>query len=182
MKVSIKKFAEKFELEVNGTEDWLDNIYSFFPFPKNAEKPTIVAKLSLSKVTEEFLQVKGNVSYKPFVDCSRCGIKIPWQIADTFDLFYQIKNKMPLEDQVADLSKDSVEENYLVDGQLDVEELINDRIHLSIPQRTIPAKKEGSSDCVECDENLDESMVYGLKPEDDPSNPFAVLKKLQKPN
>ncbi len=180
MKVDVRTIRSHFDLEISGTESWLKDIYHYFSAPAGKTAPLVHGHIAIQHQPEvDGYSLKGKVSFEPFVDCSRCGVKIQWPINESFDLFFVRKSGDVPDD--ADLNPTDLDEYALVDNIIDIESILNEQIQLAIPTKTVKARA-GTEECLSCGQDLSSLQVFGENPEEDPANPFAVLKTFKAPN
>jgi uncharacterized metal-binding protein YceD (DUF177 family) len=175
MKIKASSLIKPQTLSIQGDEPWLESIYeSFVAGPTPAR---LTGELTLTPNTAGFVRVKGEISYTPLVDCSRCAEAIPWPINETIDVMFRPAKSRDNADLQAHsqkeylLSREDLDDYVMDKGELDLEELINDTVQMTIPLQTVPVVQgeSGSSNCGICGIDLDRDQVYG----DEPVSDFA---------
>jgi uncharacterized metal-binding protein YceD (DUF177 family) len=182
MKVDVRNIREEIKISISGSESWLERIYKYFPTNKDQERPLVSATFSIvHDASLSCFIVRGELAYAPYVDCSRCAIKIQWPIKESFEIYYMKKTKA-----VPSLEEDLQEEDFgeylLVNDEIDLEEVLNDQIQLAIPTQTVRVSSGSKGDCMVCGKDVTSLLVYGNTTEDVAPNPFAVLKDLKTKN
>lgn len=181
MKLNISNLREVKKITVTGDEGWLKTIYDTFHSDANSKVNKLKAELIITPVGDGFTMVKGEISYTPIVDCSRCGDFIPWSIEDRFEVCFQKEDVNDEQLKERELSAGELDEYYLDGDDIDIELLLNERVQLAIPMRTVLAREDKENECFVCGDDLDEARVIGVSPENDENNPFHALKHLKKP-
>lgn len=175
IKLAILKPHTPFSLSISGDEDWLADLYNNFPNHSNSER--MVSNIQLLRQSDSLVQIKGHVSYKPSVSCSRCNEWIPWCIDERIDAYFVGKDALDPIDQ--ELSDSDLDEYPIVNDELDIGQVIYDHVMLSLPTHTTP-KADQDGDCSICHQDISSESVYSSG--NQPSNsPFAGLQKLKKP-
>jgi len=167
--VEVTKIDRKQHVEVTGNEPWLAEVYSHFAVPKGQTPPKITGWIDVDPLKMGFAEVKGELKYAPFVDCSRCGDKITWQIEAPFEMEYRDHKTQSLDRKEVDLERDELDHYFLKEGKVDIEELVNEQIELAIPSRTV---------CEACELAGDSDEVYTEQGEA-PKSPFSILSSLK---
>jgi uncharacterized metal-binding protein YceD (DUF177 family) len=174
MKIHTRELHPELELDVKGDEPWLARIYGDFPVPSGAEIPKITGQVQLRLEEAGTVVARGELSYAPFVHCSRCELPIPWPLALSLNVRYSPAFASETRDKT--LSRAELDEYFLQDDQLDLEELINDTVQTSLPSRLSPLNEEGTA-CSICHQSVSGELVYG-RPEETAKgkeSPFARL-------
>lgn len=178
MKIKRHEIREPITVEVSGTEPWLDDIYEMFAVPVGEAKPLIEARLVVSVVSSDYVRVKGRVDYRPWLACSRCADMIQWDVNAAVDAIYQPEREGVADKREHSLSRAELDEYYFQNDMIDLEVLINDAIHMEIPEQVVPCDESGDK-CLKCGKDLTSECVYGAN-EDIRENPFAALRDLGK--
>ena len=176
MKIKAASLIKPQTVTIQGHEPWLESIYATFvsgPTPAR-----LTGELTLTPNTAGFVRVTGSISYTPLVDCSRCAEAIPWPINETIDVSFRPAKSRDNADLQAHsqkeylLSREDLDEYVMERGELDLEELINDTVQMTIPLQTVPVVQgeSGASNCGICGIDLDQDQVYG----DTPVSDFAA--------
>lgn len=176
MKININDISDKVQIQVIGNEPWLANIYGQFPPLHGHEAPLVRASLNIEKTPGEEVLVTGEVKFEPFVACSRCSDPIIWPIDRSFSVTFRSGASASEWKRDRALSAEELDEYYLEDGLIDIEELLNEQIHLALPMKTILVNAKGA--CSFCGEDLSEDSVY--RDSQSSFNPFAALKGLRR--
>jgi uncharacterized metal-binding protein YceD (DUF177 family) len=182
MKALLRNLRRPLEITISGEEPWLEGIYRYFPTPSGAERPPINSKITIVPVDSlNGYRLVGTLKYAPFVQCGRCAVRIQWPIAEEFELFLAEKPTRT-GDSEDDLSLSDLSEYFVENDEVDLEEILNEQVHLAIPAQTIRRSEDEMDRCLSCGEDLGGEQVYGHAPEDDPTNPFAMLKNFKPTN
>ena len=143
MKIHIRELnlEQTRHVNITGHEDFLEEIYKYFPHPSHNNKPLITGSISLQIIGEGIVQVKGSLNFSPFLNCSRCNSPITWTLSEAVDLLYQEKKMSPNDlPKNKELSKEELNE-YNYDprtGFFDLEQIISEAINLAIPSTISP--------------------------------------------
>lgn len=179
MLLETKNLFKPRQIEVLGDEAWLTKIYGTFDVPKGCEAPQLKASLVVAPAPyqEGAFEVKGQLSYSPYVVCNRCGELFPWPLELTVSGYFAADDleadDMPDERVNAANEVDIYE--FTSQGQIDLESFLNEQIQLAIPLRTVPALD--SDHAQNCHQPAENAKIYTT--EDGSSSPFAVLAKLR---
>ena len=178
MKFTLQDILRKQEINIDlfGNEPELELIYQHFPPPASAEKPLLTGKIQIACLTESHITVCGEVSYEPFVTCSRCSFPIRWPIKET--LSYTLLE--PSIDEKDSPAQENDGSSFFHNGEWHLDEMINDIIVLAVPFQTIRRNPRDESQCLECAKNISGSHVYSSDPEPQTTdNPFHVLELIK---
>lgn len=181
MKIKVADLKEPLVVKVSGNEDWLKTIYSYFPAPKETNAPLIQSELTITAKGYGIVEVQGNITYSPFIECSRCAEPLQWSIHRDVELMYRElpENESPRE---RELTLKDMDDFYVRDGLIDLELIINEEIQLEIPGTTVPKDSEGRG-CTVCTEQAEKGgTTYSTPEHTERENPFAVLKNLKLPH
>lgn len=182
MKIKVADLKEPLVVKISGSEEWLSTIYGYFPAPEDTKSPLITGELTVREKGYGIVEITGNISYAPFILCSRCAEPLQWPIERDIDLMYRDlpENESPRE---RELTLKEMDEFYIQNGFLDLELIVNEEIQLEVPSTTVPKDNKGRG-CSPCADLGDKGKtVYTSNPEEtDRENPFAVLKNLRLPN
>jgi len=185
MKIRVKDLTEKpSQVEITGAEDWLKTLYDSFTVNDAAGSPKkpgmLRAKLALTKDLAGFVQVAGQVTFDPFLDCSRCSENILWPISESIDVIFRPATGEPPAaggGREVNLTKEDLDQYVIEEGTIDIESLLNDVVQTAIPINTVKLTEDGSA-CSICGLTVADDRVYGEgKPVRE--SPFAVLKNLK---
>ncbi|HEX16499.1 MAG TPA: DUF177 domain-containing protein [Deltaproteobacteria bacterium] len=131
-------------------------------------------KLFLKK-RKKGLSVKGSFRCSVFIYCARCLKEFEMPISEEFEGLYLTLKEAPREDEV-ELSPDDMEIGFLREEAVEVEEILKERIWLSIPMKPL-CKEDCKGLCPTCGKDLNEGECDCPKEAIDPR--FAVLKDLK---
>ncbi len=176
MYVDVAKIDRKQHLIVAGDEPWLAAVYAGFQVPKEQVPPRISGWIDVEPLKLGFAEVCGELTFSPYVACSRCGDPIQWPIKTNFAMSYRNDQTQSMQRKEVDLERDELDHYFLKDNRLDVEELINEQIQIAIPSRTVKSGADGG--CSVCHLPLEEDQVYSEQP-DAGKSPFSVLSSLK---
>ncbi len=188
MKVLVKDMRESKNIQIDGTEAWLNEIYA--SFLGNAAYG-LKGQLTIKPEAYGLYTVEGKIEYVPLVSCSRCQKEIPWPINKDISVrfidrvaaesSFEIEGMDDDDEVERDLVPEDLDTYYLDEkGELDVEMVINDIVQTALPTRLIVLNKDGKS-CLICLDNVETPLVYKDEKDIDIS-PFAMLKNLKLPD
>jgi uncharacterized metal-binding protein YceD (DUF177 family) len=123
--------------------------------------------------------VRGEVNYRPWLSCSRCGDLVPWDVAAKIDVIYQESPEHVASKREHSLSRGELDEYYFENGCVNLEELLNDTIQMEIPDHVVPCDAEGKR-CQVCGIDLGDDQVFGSGAAETKANPFEALRGLRK--
>jgi uncharacterized metal-binding protein YceD (DUF177 family) len=171
MKVKLIDIDPRFSTEITGTEPWLLNIYANFPMPVAGEAPKLSGVIELENVADgSAIRATGKIEYAPVVPCDRCGEPLIWPIDLRLDNYFQPEPDFSGKNR--SLSASELEQYYYKDNDfVDLEELINDQLHMNLPSRVTCEHQTGRL----CAPELDEESAGDLGRK----KPFAVLANLK---
>jgi uncharacterized metal-binding protein YceD (DUF177 family) len=179
MMIDVSKINHTERFEILGNEEWLENIYKSFPPPPKMPSPKIKATIDVDARDPACVNVKGEVEYTPYVDCSKCGLEITWPLHEKIDTkFLKDLPTMDGEEMTElELEAHNLDEYILVNGKFfNLETLINDAIHLALPTKLV--KKDDQDNCLVCFK--DTSGFIAISTDHDRSkSPFDALKNLK---
>jgi uncharacterized metal-binding protein YceD (DUF177 family) len=181
MKLRLDRITQPLKLSISGNEEWLKPIYDSFEVPKDQVGGLISGSLTVYPESNEIFKITGDLSYTPWVDCSRCGDSIRWQTSGSFSYRIIPVEMDTVEDATGERSFSYPDAEILthVDGMLDLAEFVNDQIQLAIPLQTINRSADGR-DCLDCGKSLqDVQVLRDAESEATQSGKFDVLKKLK---
>ena len=139
-----------------GNEEWLREIYASFP----ASDKVLTGRLKVVPTHDRQVEVVGDLSYEPLVNCSRCWDEIVCPLRVKFKACYrqQTRRKLP---KTTVLRKEDLDAYYYDGERIDLAALINEHVQLALPDCTVPADEDGSA-CGHCHRDLRNSLVYGM--------------------
>jgi uncharacterized metal-binding protein YceD (DUF177 family) len=179
MKIALGKLDQDLTVQVRGDEPWLDRIYADFP-TDIGDRPRITGALTILREGEEGALVRGQLSYAPHVPCSRCAESVALPLSLTIEARFLPESLNPdLADnwrRERNLSRADLDAYYVVAGEIDLEEVLNDAIQAEIPSTYVPTAADGHS-CLVAQDDVPGTRVFGQDRED--SSPFAALRKLK---
>lgn len=178
MKIDTRKLRETLQIDLNGTEDWLLEIYESFEFPQGASRPNIFGQVIVNGEEHGYYQVVVKIQYDPFWPCSRCDKAIQWPMHIDTKVSFRKAPEDVAKEKI--LGKSELDEYYLDGPHLDVAALVNELIQLEIPHRAILQTEDGQH-CRVCLDPIDHRPVYTTDSHGDGSA-FSVLKGLKDSN
>ena len=178
MKVTLEELQNPITVTISGDEDWLNDLYTNFLKSKGSS-PKLTGEITIKLDGYGYASVSGNLSYMPYVPCSRCADPISWPINKSFEARFKPKDEVAEASEV-DLVADDFEYYYVENDTLDIQQVIVDTILTTLPSQLI-LKTEDNKSCRACGKDITDSEVYRSKAKEDES-PFAVLKNLKLPN
>lgn len=147
MRIKVQDIIKTLAVDISGVEDWLSEIYNTFPVPsKFAEQqdvPRLSGQLQLEKMSSNVVRVRGSLDYAPFVACSRCDDSIQWPISTQIDTIYRPAPEEEVENNVHDVHAADLDDYFIIGGEIDLELLVNDSIHLALPSKLIKSSEDG---------------------------------------
>lgn len=175
MKLPTRTITKPITLELTGEEEWLESLYSQFGCPKGQTKPILTGVVQVSLRGDDQFQVALDLTYTPFVPCSRCSELIPWgiRVEETFKVKETPESFHEGGGHV--LQSDELDEYFLAEGAIDLGQMILDAVHTAIPQQTVPLRDE-SDHCRVC---LEPAAPFEISLSDLSENPFKVLEGLK---
>lgn len=178
MKIKVADLTKPVTVKILGDEDWLAQVYSYFPSPFADRRPLITGQLTIEPSPYGVVSVSGVIDYAPYILCSRCAQPLEWPIHKDIQVSYGQSKANELQKDM-ELSEADMDEFWLEDGILDIEALINEEILLEIPTQTVKRKGDKRG-CTACGGDLGDDLVFGTPNDAMPAtNPFAVLKDLK---
>ncbi|MEY4631075.1 MAG: hypothetical protein RIQ81_1195 [Pseudomonadota bacterium] len=185
MKVSVKDLKKPLNIRISGNEAWLGAIHaSFTPEVGDACAPGVQAgdrqltgDLELSVDSAGCVRVTGRLDYQPLVPCSRCDLSIPFDVGQDVDSCFKPLPSHTDDRREVNLSGDELDERYIEDGAVDIEELLNDLVQTAIPFQTVQVSPDGKN-CVFCKADLSRPRVFSSGGEDEPEAPESPFAKL----
>lgn len=169
MKLDIEQLEldKETSIKIDGRQAWLDGLYTQFKGPKGSQAQLVEAEFHITRL-EDYVLVHGQIDYTAHVNCSRCNELSPFPISEQLNLtFIPQGRQLPVE---KDLSEDELDECFLKDNKLDLEQLISDTVILAIPQQFIP--DDSSHNCAW-------EEYTASRNQSKPDSPFAALKNLK---
>ena len=133
MIVDISEKQESFSVHLEGTEQWLKNIYD--SFQQNDNSAVIQGTLRINLDNPTYVLVDGEVRFNPLLDCSRCAGPVSWPISEKIHIL--LIRELPEFEQEKDLTNSELSEYFLEQGsKLDLEVIVNDTIQMARPERS----------------------------------------------
>ncbi|RLB02093.1 MAG: hypothetical protein DRG55_03700 [Deltaproteobacteria bacterium] len=131
-------------------------------------------KLSLKR-EKRGVVIRGDFRCTVFIRCARCLKEFELPISEDFESLYLHIRYAPQEDEV-ELSAKDMEVGFLREETVEVEEILRERIWLSIPMKPL-CKEDCRGLCPTCGKDLNEGDCGCPKEALDPR--FAILKDLK---
>lgn len=177
MLIRVDDIHPTFSLSIHGNEPWLAPIVELMHDGETKSDSKITGEIQFRKDSAGFVYGKGHVKYTPLLACSRCAMDIPWPLDTTFEVMWRPPFESVTPREMA-LSAEDLDVYFMVDGKINVEELINDVLQCARPEQVL-IRTEGSDDCGICGVNLLDNLVYGKDEPLESTSPFAALKNLK---
>lgn len=181
MKIAVGNLDHDLTVQVRGDEPWLARIYADFP-TDIGDQPRITGTLTVLREGEDGALVRGQLSYAPHIACSRCAEPVALPLSLTVEARFLPESLNPdLADnwrRERNLSRADLDAYYVVAGEVDLEEVLNDAIQAEIPSAYVPTADDGHS-CLVAHDDVTGTRVFGQDRDDEDSSPFAALKKLK---
>lgn len=189
MKLTVKDLKKEATVRIHGDEPWLDAIHSSFSLeeddtcaPGIDDKPRrLKGELSLHTELSGCVIVRGRIEYEPLVPCSRCDLSVPVDLSQDVDALFKPSPRARDDRREIALSSDDLEDRHILDGKIDVEELLNDLVQTAVPAQSCQPEP-GSDRCLYCKADLSAPRVFssgGSDVVDEPVSPFAKLAELK---
>ena len=144
-------------LVVLGREEWLQGIYASF-CPSSS---MLTGRVKVRPTQAGQVEVEGELSYEPRVNCSRCWDKVACPLQVKFKVCYR-RQRQKTWPKTLTLGKDDLDAYYYDGHRIDLAELINEQVQLAMPDSTVPAIDNGSI-CGHCQIDLRDPLVYGTQ-------------------
>ena len=178
MLIRVDDIQPTFSLSIRGDEPWLAPIVKSLQEEGGAASDSkITGEIQFRKDSAGFVYGKGQVKFTPTLSCSRCAMDIPWPLDATVDATWRPPFESVTPREMA-LSADDLDVYFMVDGKINVEELVNDVLQCALPEKVI-VRKDDTDDCGVCGINLLNNLVYGKNEPLEQASPFAALKNLK---
>ena len=171
MKISLKKVLKPESFPISGKEPWLDATYKLLSLKNHPIKPELSATITISPLIEGRYAVQGDMAFKAPLWCNLCQAKLEYQGSKKLDITFQPPKKDPPSNE-GDLALENLDEYFIEDGQIDLEQLLSEQVQLDIPDQI---------HCEKCGSPENDRLVYEGEPDED-SSPFAALKGLNLPS
>lgn len=162
-------------LEINGSEGWLQPLYSQFD---SIQQP-LAGTLSIEKVPmTDAYRVIGSLTFTPMQGCGRCGEALAWPLATTVDATF-LKEDRHAAAKEATLDADDLEIYTMSAEGIDIYQLLLDSVYQELPLNFM-LDIDSDIKCLNC-EKLDQEQPLSTQPESKTArpNPFSVLKRLK---
>lgn len=189
MKVSVKDLKKPLNIRISGDEPWLGQIHASFALGdgdscapgvrESGRKVTGVLDLYVD--SGGCVKVSGKLNYEPLVPCSRCDLAIPCDVSQGVDALFKPASAHQDERREVTLNEGDLDERFISDGAVDLEELLNDLIQTAVPTQTAQAVA-GTSDCRFCKADISAPRVFSTGGDDGEAgsdSPFAKLAGLK---
>ncbi len=184
MKVALRELNPTLTVTLTGNEPWLaKGLYQDFqPSPGSTAEPrNLTGSLELRLEEGGTVLVRGDLAYTPVVPCSRCDLALAWPLTmQVHTRFYPPPEfgSVPKERSLTESELDAYE---IHNDSVDLEQLIIDTVHTSLPDRILPAPAKDGKSCGVCLTDLSADLVYGKELKQEKESPFSALKGLKLP-
>lgn len=170
MKVSFDKITEKTKrYEVGGVEWFPQELGRFV-----AKAPAWVA---VSKHSSDSVFLKGGIDGVLHGICARCGVEVEETLQSSFEYLVTTKKEEVPDLQEVECSQDEVNTLYLLDPEIDVDEILREQAYLENPIRML-CSESCKGVCAGCGAVLNsESCCCST---DNSDSPFAILGQIIK--
>ena len=168
MIIQLSKITKEMAYELNGSEDWMEEIYQGIPTSDPKASPLQVS-IRIKPLPEKKFHLDAKLEFSPFLDCSRCGIPIEWPIKKTFSLVFE-PTPSTFEKEI-DLKTEDLDKYYYKNNEIDVEPILNDLVQTSLPTKVIK-KSSNQKNCQVCKKDIDKPLVF--ESNEEKSNPFSA--------
>lgn len=119
--------------------------------------------------------VRGNLSTKVLIDCTRCLLPVGREFEISFDDVFVDPDDEPAESEVI-LDADSLDESIAIDGKIDLAEVVREQIILALPDQ-VYCQNDCKGLCPECGSNRNLIDCKCIEEEIDPR--WSALKDLR---
>ncbi len=127
------------------------------------------------KMTKRGLLCKGNIDCSVWIHCARCLKEFRLPLRDEFEVVYVPLKEAPRQEEV-ELGREDMDVGFLGEDTIDLDELLNERIWLSLPMKPL-CREDCKGLCPLCGKDLNEGDCGCSREAIDPR--FAVLKELK---
>lgn len=159
-------------IKINGNEDCLKEIYK--QFPKKDSK--IQASIQIETMTNQDIKISGEINFTPILPCHRCSLENSFPLDTKIEATARvIQNPIPTEKD-AELNNRELDIYPILDGKIDIAQILIDTIELSIPNKVLFGDENGK--CLKCHDKIDKPISYSSKSKDE-TNPFSILGSLK---
>ena len=177
MRVRVENLDKVTTVNLTGDEPWIAQIANILHQGEGSATARISGQIELRKDSAGFVYGKGHFSHTPILSCSRCAKDVPWPM----DVAVNVTWRPPFEGSTPrelSLSAEDLDVYFIENGELDLEELVNDALQCAVPSRVLKTVEGSDDDCGVCGINLSDDLVAG-KHDDSSNSPFAILKNLK---
>lgn len=189
MKLTVKDLKKAAALQILGDEPWLEDIHSSFALDEDdscapgvdGQPRRLKGQLSLELELSGCVVVRGHIDFEPLVPCSRCDLSIPVNLSQDVEALFKPTPRAKDDRREVALSAEDLEARHIVDGKIDVEELLNDLVQIAVPIQSCQTEA-GSDRCLYCMADVSVPRVFsssGNDAVDEPASPFAKLAELK---
>lgn len=177
MLIRVDDIHPTLSITLSGDEAWLAPLVKGLQDGEEPSPSKITGEIHLRKDTAGFVYGKGRIMHTPMLSCSRCAMDIPWPLDVTFEATWRPPFESHVPKDMA-LSSDDLDTYFMIDGKINLEELIHDVLQCELPDQVL-IRKDDSDDCGVCGINLLNTLVYGSNAPVPTASPFAVLSNLK---
>lgn len=183
MKIALNSIDQEQTITISGNEDWLKRIYEDFT-ANSHNQAVITGTLKITRESDDGAMVQGNLAYAPAIPCSRCTqpVNLELKLSISTRFYPEIDNPDRSENwrRERNLSLAELDAYYVIDGEIDLEEVINDSIHAELPSSFIPDSSE-QHPCLVDHEDPRGVRVFGEDPAKSARSPFDALRRIKLP-
>jgi uncharacterized metal-binding protein YceD (DUF177 family) len=154
MKIHIREINPELTIDIAGHEQWLQKIYGDFEVPAGTAQPLITGQLTLLYLEGGAVSVKGHLNFTPYIHCGLCGKLTPWLVDLPINVRYSpefTNDAKIVRDKTLNVA--DLDDYFLTNDQLDIEELVNDSVQTSMPSCS-SAEEEMEDKCNACQASL----------------------------
>ena len=177
MKISTKNLLTKITIAILGNEEWLSTIYKTFTVDNKIPGTATGSVTIMPEPEYDRYLLEGHFEFSPMVSCNLCSLPIAWPLTLKFSVYFKNQPKtldLPVRDR--QLTKEELDQYFVENQAIDLEQFLNEQIHLSIPIRTVKAS-EDESHCVNCLEPLGSGAIYSTGGQK--VSVFSILNRLK---
>jgi uncharacterized metal-binding protein YceD (DUF177 family) len=178
MKIKLNEIRTERLISVAGDEPWLDEIYSYYPAPKDQTSPRLQAALKLTRLMHDQFQLTGELNYEPYLTCGRCGEFLVWPIHEqNIDVTF-FRSEDLEQPRNVELSRADLDAYYYDEDELDLESFINEVVQMALPSHMVPEEIREVHVCSVNPLVLEGALADEEEPAVGHNRPFAGLKDL----
>lgn len=181
MKILLDNIEQEQTITINGKEAWLDRIYSDFS-DDPSDPALITGQLKVTREADDGALIEGQLAFAPAIPCSRCtqAIKLELNLKISTRFYPEIDNPDRAENwrRERNLSRAELDAYYIHQGEMDLEEVVNDSVYAQIPSSFIPESND-QHPCIADQTDARGIRVFGKQQSQHEASPFGALKDIK---